>query len=75
MAKYKVKNCPAIKPIGTCRKHFDWCSDITNCVIKQIIEKLDGLMFSNKEKDKSHSLIRPTIIDVYEKLHIETIGE
>lgn len=50
MAKYKVKNCPAIKPIGTCKKHFELCSDITDCVIKQVIEKLDSFQIKKKIK-------------------------
>lgn len=44
--KYIITNCPAIEPYCTCAKYYDShkqistrCKDITDCVMKRIVER------------------------------------
>ena len=50
--KYIVKNCPAyLGDEDYCTCYLEVCSDCTDCVIKQVIEKCKGskLSYSNLE--------------------------
>lgn len=47
MTKYIIKNCPACRPYdvfgrdneGCCYLKMEYCKDVDDCVMKQIVEK------------------------------------
>lgn len=58
MSKYIIKNCPAIYGVSLdgCKKdHYEdgavLCQDCTDCVMKQIVEKCNKIIFLNGGTD------------------------
>ena len=52
MSKYVIKNCDCILSSGRCNvKSLVFCQDCTDCVLKQIVEKCNKIIFRNGNID------------------------
>ena len=66
MKKYVVKNCPAYKGYCTNEFRYGQCLEISDCLIKQIIEKCKKEM-QESEKWKIHGyLLADDILQLFD---------